>query len=104
MGIKIKTAKTLAAAIVHINSNFEGMDIYFETPWTEDSFAAFCHSQRSGGIGMKIRNYFFKFWSDKKSPLYLDLKKNHGCKDPDAMSDKIIRGVFKLRTIKDGTK
>lgn len=101
MGVRIKEPKTLAAAIVHINQNFEGMDIYFEHPWTEDGFAAFCHSQRSGGIGMKIRNYF-KFWSDKTTPLYLDLKINHSCKDPDAMSDKIIRGVYQLRQKQDG--
>lgn len=87
--------KNLKEAIDHINSNFDGMEKCFEEK-TEDSFAAFCHSQLSGGIGMKIRNYF-EFWTNKETPLYKDLVKNHKCKDPDCMSDKIIRGVYKLR-------
>ena len=95
-------------AIEQINPMFDGMGKYFEaTPekpvkglvlsvYDEDSFASFCHSQLSGVIGMKIRNHF-EFWSDKKSLLYLDLKNNHQCDDPDSMSDKIIRGIYKLR-------
>lgn len=100
---------TLQEAIELINPMFDGMENYFEATkdnpvkgmilsvYDEDSFATFCHSQLSGAIGMKIRNHF-KFWGDNKSPLYLDLKNNHNCKDPDAMSDKIVRGVYKLRT------
>lgn len=58
----------------------------------EDTFAAFCHSQLSGGIGMKIRNEM-GLWEDS------DLKRHfeyvHNCKHPDDMSDLIIRGVYK---------
>ena len=99
----------LAEAIEYMNPKFDGMEQYFEATqenpvkgmilsvYDEDSFATFCHSQLSGGIGMKIRNHF-EFWSNKKSPLYLDLKNNHGCKHPDDMSNLIIKGIYKLRT------
>lgn len=93
---KVEQPEDLAEAIKYINPQFDGMEKYFEDK-DEDSFAAFCHSQLSGGIGMKIRNHF-EFWSDKKTPLYIDLATNHKCTDPDAMSDKIIRGVYNLRT------
>lgn len=86
----------LQEAIEFINPRFNGMESFFETK-DQDSFAAFCHSQMSGGIGMKIRNEF-ELWHNKKSPLYLDLKNNHKCHQPVSMSDKIIRGVYKLRT------
>lgn len=101
--------KSLEEAITYMNANFDGMEKYFEaTPdkpvsgpvlsvSDENSFASFCHSQLSGGIGMKIRNHF-EFWSNKETDLYKDLVKNHKCKDPDDMSDKIIRGVYQLRT------
>lgn len=87
--------KNLAEAVDQINSKFDGMERYFVEN-DENTFASFCHSQLSGGIGMKIRNHF-EFWSDQTTPLYLDLKNNHHCIDPDAMSDKIIRGIYKLR-------
>lgn len=87
--------KNLAEAIEHMNHNFDGMDKYFDEK-DEDSFAAFSHSQLSGGIGMKIRNHF-EFWSNKTTDLYKDLYYNHKCKDPYAMSDKIIRGIYQLR-------
>lgn len=98
----------LQEAIEIINPMFDGMENYFEATkdnpvkcmilsvYDENSFASFCHSQLSGGIGMKIRNHF-GFWGDNKSAIYLDLKNNHNCKDPDSMSDKIVRGVYQLR-------
>lgn len=85
----------LQQAVSHMNANFDGMENYFYTK-TEDEFATFCHSQLSGGIGMKVRNYF-NFWTDEESILFLDLKENHGCEHPDSMSDRIIRGVYRLR-------
>ncbi len=103
--------KNLKEAIQTINPMFDGMDKYFEaTPenpvkgialsvYDENTFASFCHSQISGGIGMKIRNYF-EFWHNKETDLYKDLFKNHHCKEPDAMSDKIIRGIYQLRTFR----
>lgn len=72
------------------------MDEYFIKK-DEDSFAAFCHFQMSGGIGMKIRNEF-EFWSDEDTPLYKDLLANHRCLHPDDMSDKILRGIYKQKT------
>lgn len=85
----------LEEAIAYVNPFFDGMEDHFQEK-DESIFASFCHSQISGGIGMKIRN-MFEFWSNKKTPLYLDLKKNHHCDHPDSMSDIIIRGVYKLR-------
>lgn len=87
--------RNLREAISHINANFDGMDSYWQNK-TEEEFANFCHSQLSGGIGMRIRNYF-NLWSDQGSILYIDLKENHGCEDPDAMSALIIKGVYRLR-------
>lgn len=87
--------QNLKEAIDFMNPIFDGMESFFEEK-NEDSFAAFCHSQLSGGIGMKIRNEF-EFWSNMETPLFKDLMTNHRAKNPDAMSDMIIRGIYKLR-------
>lgn len=104
----MKKPTNLKEAIEYINPMFDGMEKYFkatpESPikgmilsvYDENSFAYFCHSQLSGGIGMKIRNHL-GLWGNQQSPLFIDLKTNHNCKDPDGMSDKIIRGVYQLR-------
>ncbi len=83
--------KTINDAVKVLIPMFKGMENYMET--NEDSFAAFCHSQVSGGIGMKIRN-ILGFWENENTTLYKELNEN-GCKHPDNMSDYLIRLVHK---------
>jgi hypothetical protein len=59
----------------------------------EDEFAAFCHSQISGGIGISIRNEM-NFWT-KKGKLYKHMVEVHHLDHPDSMSDLILRNVYK---------
>ena len=71
---------------------FEGME-KIEQSKDEDTFAAYCHSQLSGGIGMKIRNEY-GLWVDT-SPLRKYFDDNHpNLKHPDDMSDFIIRIIY----------
>ena len=71
---------------------FTGMEEYLKK--SEDSFAAFCHSQLSGGIGMKIRNEY-GFWDPEKqeTPLNKALE-DAGCTDADSKSDYLLRKVY----------
>jgi hypothetical protein len=87
----MENPKTLIEAVEFFIPAFEGCEDLFKKD--EDSFAAFCHSQLSGGIGMKIRNSL-ELW-DKKSIMHKYMKKNHKCKHPDDMSDKILREIYK---------
>jgi D-glycero-D-manno-heptose 1,7-bisphosphate phosphatase len=82
---------TLSEAVEYLMPRFDGMEKYFEKD--EDGFAAFCHSQLSGGIGMKIRNEF-GFWKED-TEIYNHMKSVHNLSHPDDMSDKIIREVYK---------
>lgn len=84
--------KTLEEAVDYYVPKFEGMESYFKE-MNEDTFASFCHSQLSGGIGMKIRNEL-GFWT-KDTDIYKHMKKVHHLKHPDDMSDLIIRQVYK---------
>lgn len=86
-----KLPKTLKEAVDSLVPKFEGMEEYFKK--TEDSFAAYCHSQLSGGIGMQIRNQF-GFWT-KDTELYKHLKEVYKLKDADSMSDLILRHVYR---------
>lgn len=72
---------------------FEGMEKTPEFAKGEDFFASFCHSQLSGGIGMKIRNEF-DLWADN-SVLHQYFKNNHDLEHPYSMSDLIIRHVYR---------
>jgi hypothetical protein len=82
---------TLQEAVDFFIPAFEGCENLFEK--NEDSFAAFCHSQLSGGIGMSIRNDL-ELW-DEKSVMHQHMKTLHNCKHPDDMSDKILREIYK---------
>ena len=86
-----KLPTTLNEAIEYIYPRFEGMDKYFKT--SEDDFAAFCHSQLSGGIGMQIRNSL-GLWNNS-SELSTHMQHVQLCHHPDSMSDLILRGVYK---------
>lgn len=86
-----KIPTTLSEAIDYFIPAFKGMENELERD--EDNFAAFCHSQLSGGIGMQIRNHL-KLW-DENSPMHQHMKIEHGCKHPDEMSDKILREIYK---------
>ena len=83
--------KTLEEAVEYYIPFFDGMESYFKM--TEDSFASFCHSQLSGGIGMRIRNQM-GFWS-KDTDIYKHMKEVQKLKHPDEMSDLIIRNVYR---------
>lgn len=84
--------KTVEEAVDYYIPRFEGMESYFKD-MTEDGFASFCHSQLSGGIGMKIRNEL-GFWT-KDSDIYKHMKKVHHLKHPDDMSDLILRQIYR---------
>jgi hypothetical protein len=87
----MKKPKNVKQAVDELLPRFEGMyDIFNKT---EDDFAAFCHSQWSGGIGMRIRNDF-GFWS-QDSKLYKHLVKKYNLSHPDDMSDFILRMVYR---------
>lgn len=60
----------------------------------EESFACFCHSQLSGGIGMQIRNVL-NLWDDN-SPIHKQFIKEHNITHPDDMSDFIIRVEYNM--------
>ena len=84
--------KTLEEAIDYYIPRFIGMEHYFDE-MNEDVFASFCHSQISGGIGMKIRNEM-GFWA-KNTDIYDHMRNVHNLKHPDEMSNLIIKGVYK---------
>lgn len=90
--------KTLEEAVEHIFPRFEGIEEDESFKDGEDTFAAFCHSQLSGGIGMRIRNQLGLWEEDNE--LHQHLKNEHGCEHPDDMSDLIIRHVY--RRIQNG--
>jgi hypothetical protein len=85
--IKVNTTDE---AVEFIYPYFEGMNKYFDE-MDEDSFAAYCHSQLSGGIGMNIRNTF-GLWQE--SILYEYMRTTEKIEHPDGMSDLIIRKVY----------
>lgn len=85
---------TLDKAIEHILPMFDGCEDMMKK-YSEDSWAIFCHSQLSGGIGMQIRNVL-GLW-EPKSPLRIHMRKEHKCKHPDDMSDLIIRKIYKIK-------
>lgn len=87
------TPTTLEEAVTELLPRFEGMEEYFKK--SEDSFAAFCHSQLSGGIGMKIRNEF-GFWT-KDTDLYNHMVEVHKLTHPDSMSNLILRKIYQTK-------
>lgn len=82
---------TLEAAIAYVMPGFKGMENFIKK-YDENEFAAFCHSQLSGGIGMQIRNRLH-LWI-QNSELHQYFLKEHNLYHPDSMSDLIIRGVY----------
>ena len=77
-------------AVKYLLPMFEGMEQYFND--SEDNFAAFCHSQLSGGIGMQIRN-MFGFWT-QDTELYRWMVKEEKLEYADEMSDLLLRKVY----------
>lgn len=65
----------------------------------EDSFAAFCHSQLSNGVGMQIRNTL-RLW-EPETPLHQEFVTKHNLTHPDDMSDFIIRVVYNIIKIEN---
>lgn len=82
---------TLEEAVDYFIPSFKGMEEYFDK--TEDEFAGFCHSQLSGGIGMKIRNRL-GLW-DVDSTLTKHMVEVHNLNHADNMSDLILREIYK---------
>lgn len=85
---------TLEEAIIYLLPRFEGMQKYATKG--EGDFAAFCHSQLSGGIGMQIRNEL-QLWIHE-SPLHQYFLSEHNLFHPDEMSDLIIRRIYQRLT------
>jgi len=93
--VNVKSEKILSpldAAIDEILPMFEGMEPMAKAR-TADEFATFCHSQLSGGIGMKIRNHF-GLWDNTKplTKFFIDTFEHI---HPDSMSAMILVGVHK---------
>jgi len=86
-----KFPTTLEEAVEYLYSRFDGMDKYFKCQ--EDQFTAFCHSQLSGGIGMKIRNEL-GLW-EMKNDLCLHIKSVHQIEHPEDQSGLILKGIYK---------
>ena len=82
---------TLSEAVDYFIPAFKGMEEDFKR--SEDSFAGFCHSQLSGGIGMQIRNTL-DLWNDK-STMHNHMKNVQKVAHPEDMSDKILREIYK---------
>ncbi|CAN5125525.1 hypothetical protein BH09BAC4_BH09BAC4_02990 [soil metagenome] len=81
---------TLDEAVAYLLPRFEGMEKYMGK--SEEEFTAFCHSELSGGIGMKIQREL-KLWV-VESPLHQYFLRKHNLLHLDEMSDLIIRGVY----------
>lgn len=88
--VPTKLPETLEEAIEYFYPRFEGMDSHFSK--SQGDFAAFCHSQLSGGIGMKIRNEL-GFWT-KDTAIYHHMVNVQRINHPDSMSDLIIRFIY----------
>jgi len=84
------TLTTLDEAVAYLLPRFEGMEKYMRK--SEEEFTAFCHSELSGGIGMKIQREL-KLWV-VESPLHQYFLRKHNLLHLDEMSDLIIRGVY----------
>lgn len=89
----METPATFNEAVKSLVPRFAGAADWDEFKQGEDFFAAFCHSQLSGGIGMQIRNQY-GLW-EPETPLRKDMELNHKCEHPDDMSDLLIREVYK---------
>jgi D-glycero-D-manno-heptose 1,7-bisphosphate phosphatase len=85
--------ETMEEAIIFLLPRFEGMEVLPEFQQGENFFCSFCHSQLSGGIGMKIRNEL-GLWNQDSS-LYHHMVGVQYCNHPDDMSDKIIRAIYR---------
>lgn len=86
-----KLPTTLSEAVEFFTPAFNGMEKEFERDI--DDFAAFCHSQLSGGIGGQIRNAL-NLW-DANSIMHQHMKTVEGYCHPEDMSDKILREIYK---------
>jgi len=80
---------TLDEAVSYLLPRFEGMEKYMQK--SEEEFTSFCHSELSGGIGMKIQREL-KLWV-VESPLHQYFLRKHNLLHLDEMSDLIIRKV-----------
>lgn len=87
---EIKSPTTLEEAVEYLYPRFVGMDKYFKCE--QSQFSAFCHSQLSGGIGMKVRNEL-GLW-EMKNDLYNSIKTVHNIEHPEDQSGLILRGVY----------
>jgi hypothetical protein len=78
-------------AIAEIIPMFNGMEDKIVKS-TENDFVSYCHSQISGGIGMKIRNHF-KLWQPE-SPMAQYFTSRNIAHHPDTMSSEILKVVY----------
>jgi hypothetical protein len=78
-------------AVAEIIPMFNGMEDKIVKS-TENDFISFCHSQISGGIGMKIRNHF-KLWQPD-SDLARYFTSRNIAHHPDTMSSEILKAVY----------
>jgi len=88
--------KTLDEAVDYYLPKFKGPNWFNDS---EDSFASFCHSMLSGGIGMNIRNEL-GLWT-KDTDIYKHFVNVHNIEHPDDMSDLILRSIYRKKTKND---
>jgi|SRR6185437_5429180 len=85
--------RTLDEAVDYLLPKFDGMEKYFGM--NEEEFTSFCHSQRSGGIGMSIRNEM-GFWT-KNTLIYKHMIEVQKLDHPDAMSKLILTMIYRKK-------
>lgn len=84
--------------IEELKPRFVGMEKYMTN---KSEFQSFCHSQISGGIGMKIRNEY-GLWQN--SEVYHAIAKQEQLVEPDSMSNYLIGVIFDEMNPKDNIK
>lgn len=78
-------------AIEYLIPKFDGIEKYAKG-MSKKEFNIFCHSQISGGIGMKIRNEL-GLWT-KKTEIYKNMIRFYGELPPDELSSILIDKIY----------
>lgn len=83
--------KTVEEAVDQLVPQFDGIEKAIDLSLGVEKFVAFCQSQLSGGIGMKIRNQY-GLWQE--SELFFTLRAASGFDHPDDQTGFLLRKVF----------
>jgi len=87
----IKREDLFAEAVKEIIPMFGGMEEKIVKS-TQNDFISYCHSQISGGIGMKIRNQYKLWQPDSEMAKYFTSR--NIATHPDSMSTELLKAVY----------